>query len=787
MIAKKIPMRNVRLSSFADLVTYLSSSQGIHNRVGKIALHNFQVENIDFAVQDVLRVQDYNKTTKADKTYHLLVSFANGENLSDEQLAQIEQSMVEALGYGEHQRISVVHRDTDNLHFHVAINKIHPQKKTVHEPYRDFKVLGEQCRKFEIALGLQRVERGRGNRTGIDMEEMSGLESLLGWIRRNVADGLREAQSWEQLHQMVLENGLELKQRGNGLVLGAGEVWVKASSVDRELSKAKLEQKLGAYRPPPVDLAVSPVKAQYEKKPYSRTDTSRLYATYQAERSKTEHRRREQLEDLLYERDRDIRSIKSKYDFRIRLAKLGGRRNRTVLRILSSQRRLELQSRRSQYRWQCQAVYQQHKQQTWADWLQQQAAAGNAEALQALRDRGKQAVYRGNQFQGREEGSGLAAMRVDTVTKKGTVVYEQDGYTIRDAGQTLHLADVPADPAVEKALRLAMAKYGRRLKVEGTQDFRQKVARIAAAADLDVEFTDPLLEQSFQQYKRRYIDVRTRTRSGLRAIDGVRGRDGIGSVDGAAGVEGDRIVFGERNDVRSRNGRVDGAVRTGAHTQLDDPGRVGVGAAPSSAEGSDGLRGVSERRLVRDPGRTQMLLSGHVSGHLEQSRAADHPAVRRAIHRTGSRLTAADVFQAVVGLVAKPGSKPPAFRRGYLQGLSALRSLFSPRPAVTFVPAQQVADPVQQYINEREEKRQKGFDIVHHRRYNATDAGRLIFNGIREVGGHPVGLFKLAHRDEVVVLGLSDYARRRLAKLKLGSEVTISKAGQVRISKGRNR
>ena len=161
--------------------------------------------------------------------------------------------------------------------------------------------------------------------------------------------------------------------------------------------------------------------------------------------------------------------------------------------------------------------------------------------------------------------------------------------------------------------------------------------------------------------------------------------------------------------------------------------------------------------------------------------------MRRAIHRAGSRLTAADVFQAVVGLVAKPGGKPPAFRRGYLQGLSALRSLFSPRPAVTFVPAQQVADPVQQYINEREEKRQKGFDIVHHRRYNANDAGRLVFNGIREVGGHPVGLFKPAHRDEVVVLGLSDYARRRLAKLKLGSEVTISETGQVRISKDRNR
>jgi hypothetical protein len=53
----------------------------------------------------------------------------------------IEERFCNALGYAEHQRISVVHHDTDNVHIHVAINKIHPTTFTIHAPIRDYKTL----------------------------------------------------------------------------------------------------------------------------------------------------------------------------------------------------------------------------------------------------------------------------------------------------------------------------------------------------------------------------------------------------------------------------------------------------------------------------------------------------------------------------------------------------------------------------------------------------------------------------------------------------------------------
>jgi hypothetical protein len=51
------------------------------------------------------------------------LSFRAGEEVDSETLAKIEERVCNALGFADHQRISVVHHDTDNLHMHIAINR----------------------------------------------------------------------------------------------------------------------------------------------------------------------------------------------------------------------------------------------------------------------------------------------------------------------------------------------------------------------------------------------------------------------------------------------------------------------------------------------------------------------------------------------------------------------------------------------------------------------------------------------------------------------------------------
>jgi len=116
VIARKIPKRESQTSSYGALVRYISNAHGKEERVGVMTITNSTAETPEQLAVSVLRTQLRNDRATSDKTYHLLVSFPPGEQPSAEVLVQIEQRMCDALGFGEHQRISAVHHDTDDLH-----------------------------------------------------------------------------------------------------------------------------------------------------------------------------------------------------------------------------------------------------------------------------------------------------------------------------------------------------------------------------------------------------------------------------------------------------------------------------------------------------------------------------------------------------------------------------------------------------------------------------------------------------------------------------------------------
>ena len=210
MIAKHVPMRSVGKSDFAGLVRYITDAQSKDHRLGHVQVTNCDAYSVRDTITEVLATQYANTRAESDKTYHLIVSFRAGEQPDAATLQAIERRICDGLGYGEHQRVSTVHHDTDNLHLHIAINKIHPTRYTIHDPYRDHKTLGELCEKLEGEYGLQRdnhqtQKRGAENRAD-DMERHAGIESLLGWIRRECLEQIQGAQSWAELHQALSDD-----------------------------------------------------------------------------------------------------------------------------------------------------------------------------------------------------------------------------------------------------------------------------------------------------------------------------------------------------------------------------------------------------------------------------------------------------------------------------------------------------------------------------------------------------------------------------------------------------
>jgi hypothetical protein len=253
MITKRIDMREASKSRATRLAEYVMSELDRAGRVADVFTVNCLSDDPLIAAKEMEVCQARNTRAKDDKTYHLLLSFPDGERPDAERLREIADAAAKALGYGEHQRIAVVHDDTDNLHMHLIINKIHPKRHTIHTPRYDFKILGELCANLEKTLALKPTNhepaKSRAESKAQDMEKHSGIESFLHYAREKATKALSEAKTWEEAHRMLAAAGITAQARSNGLVLvdqGSGTA-IKASSLGREFSKAKLEKRLGTF------------------------------------------------------------------------------------------------------------------------------------------------------------------------------------------------------------------------------------------------------------------------------------------------------------------------------------------------------------------------------------------------------------------------------------------------------------------------------------------------------------------------------------------------------------
>ena len=507
MIAKHVPMRSLGKSDFAGLANYITDAQSKDHRLGHVQATNCEAGSIQDAITEVLATQHTNTRAKGDKTYHLIVSFRAGEQPSADTLRAIEERICVGLGYGEHQRISAVHNDTDNLHIHIAINKIHPTRHTMHEPYYPHRALAELCTALERDYGLERDnheprKRGAEGRAA-DMERHAGVESLVGWIKRECLDEIKGAQSWQELHQVMRDNGMELRVRANGLVFEAGDgTMVKASTVARDLSKPSLEARLGPFEASPERQARTKAKRQYQKDPIRlRVNTVELYARYKGAQQGLTVARAGALAEAKRRKDRAIENAKKAAATRRAAIKhlTDGRLTKKLLYAQASAAlRADLEAIHKRHDQERAAIYNEHRRRPWADWLKQQATAGDGQALDALRAREAAQGLKGDTIQGDGQAKPGHAPVIDSITKKGTIIYRAGSSAVRDDGERLAVSSQADRAGVAAALRLAMERYGERITVSGSVEFKAAVIRAAVDAQLPITFADPALESRRQ-------------------------------------------------------------------------------------------------------------------------------------------------------------------------------------------------------------------------------------------------------------------------------------------------
>ena len=504
MVLKHILMNSSAKSSIRRLVNYITDPQDTCSRIERISIHNCGTDDPMIAARKMEAVQFLNKRTKADKSYHLLLSFPAGEEPTTEQLESIEADVCAALGYTEHQRISVVHRDTDNLHVHLAINKIHPNKLTIHEPHRDFIILAKAAELIEATYQLVKTNHATKktlseNRID-DIQKMGGQETLATQIRANCLEGLQAARSWDEVHTICSKNGVALQLRGNGLVFTQirdnGEVIaVKASTVSRDLSKVKLEARLGAYR---AQTKAQEISASVKvSQPTVQCEPSPLWKRYVTEKSCWQEKSAAEKVRLHEERRLKKKLIDAQYKIE--------KADRRQSSLPYWQRQYRLLALRKEMAGRRKALTETGRVGGYLEWLQQQAMSGDSEALSALRRRAFGLAKSGNElFAQNHLQLSESDWPVDMVTKQGTVIYAVGKDVIRDRGESFHISPEAGGNTLAMAMKMAARRSGSCLTIAGNEAFQEQCLQAAVATNLKITFADAELEE----WRKRMVEIK---------------------------------------------------------------------------------------------------------------------------------------------------------------------------------------------------------------------------------------------------------------------------------------
>ena len=511
---------------------------------------------------------------QGNPVYHVSISWPEGEHPTREQCERAVHHFMQGVGMEENEAFWAIHRDTDNDHLHMIVNKVHPERGIVTGPPRfDYALLHRLAREVELDQGWshdagayvvtepnpgepqimrrdiavkmelwkeEEIRRPNVSSHAHAAAQRLGADPFQVWIAGQPAKDLREAihqpgATWESAHQAMAKHGIRIEPKGSGMVVTStltdGQVVAaKASQLGRWASKAALEKKLGPYRPPSA-LAEQAAHSYQEHVESAKTRSEHRHAEEPATDAKRAARREERArarEDLakrfeaekkrwkesrtqmrsdLRERHQgerkqlqvDLRDERKSALVKDKADGVPFKVSQSLFAYRAAQRREELQKRQELER-RAMAV-EMRRSLDWRTWLERQAEQGHEAAKAALRGLRYREQRKSKKYQEQDgiEGEELDPLRKLTVAalhaeidhKRQLVIYRgQDGRErFTDTGPRIVMQD-KADDTLEAALRMAAQKFGGKVDITGSSEFRERAARQAVRLGIKVANVD---------------------------------------------------------------------------------------------------------------------------------------------------------------------------------------------------------------------------------------------------------------------------------------------------------
>lgn len=278
VIAKVPPKRTDGASSFKSLEEYITDARKCEHAFGSEHMLGADGRvDLEDAAARMKAIGDMNPACK-DPVHHIILSWPKYERPSREQIEQAVRMQMDALGYGkDHQWLGATHTDQDNIHVHIAVNRVSTVDFRANYVQRDYFVMDRTCRQIELTQGWSE-DRGPycrhqvGDRTYIveakdkfilrqlsegakKYERYTGQVSLEGYLRdgteggRPIGELIASCDSWQEVHGRLAVLGLDLERVDRGLVVKdqMSDTRAKLSFAGPACTLPALEKRLGVY------------------------------------------------------------------------------------------------------------------------------------------------------------------------------------------------------------------------------------------------------------------------------------------------------------------------------------------------------------------------------------------------------------------------------------------------------------------------------------------------------------------------------------------------------------
>jgi hypothetical protein len=270
---------------FAEILNYATSPIDESSSQEKcIAIRTHGVTDISSAPIEMNAVAARN-TRCQDPAFHFVLTWPEHERPAPDLIFNAAEHAINSLGLADHQYVLAIHVNTDNIHCHGAVNRVHPETyksrniewahKTIHFAARQSEIKhgwshdnGIYIVKFDghnqksIILNPAHDHTNplshRNLKQNKHLPTWHDEDSLDSWLKFKVSKDLKHVlpnlNSWNELHVWLARNGITLTDSGGGGLrlhaissMTGEEIDIPASKGLRVLKRVDLEKRWGKF------------------------------------------------------------------------------------------------------------------------------------------------------------------------------------------------------------------------------------------------------------------------------------------------------------------------------------------------------------------------------------------------------------------------------------------------------------------------------------------------------------------------------------------------------------